>query len=269
MKSIKIRLITYISLLVIISLSALGLLGIYQAKNAIEAEAISGLQRLSLEASHSTDIAIQSHLDTIKSIASSNEIQSMDWIEQKKYLQQQTGHTDFLSFAVVNLKGDATFNDGKTANIADRAYFKSALSGETLISDMVISKLTSKPELVYATPIHKGSQIVGVLIARRDGFALSDITDQLGYGKSGYAYMINENGDVIAHKDRTRVEKMQNTILESETNKELKNVAILMKAILKTKNGFKKYSFNGKHLIASFTPVKNTPWILVITADES
>lgn len=269
MKSIKLRLVTHISILVILSLSILGSLSLLQAKNAIENEAIGGLERLNKESSHSMSTSVNSQLAFLKLFAASDEIQSMDWETQKAYLNAQVKGSDFISFAVVDLQGNATFNDNQSANIAERAYFKSALAGDTLVSDMVISKLTGKPELVFATPISVGSKIEGVLIARRDGYILSDITDQLGYGKTGYAYMINQDGAVVAHPDRARVDALQNTIEEAKTNPALSEVAQLMKSIIQKKTGFEKYTFNDKRLIASFTPVENTPWILVVTADES
>lgn len=269
MKSIKTKLILYISIILIVSLGTLGGIALYRAVDAIESEAIAGLVKLSEEAAHTTTVQVEKQLIVLEMIAGRSDMITMNWNEQQKILQNQVESTGFLSFAVVDLKGNAVFNDGAKANVSDRAYFIEALKGSTVVSDMLISRLTEQPELVYATPIMEGNKMVGVLIARRDGYVLSDITDTLGYGESGYAYMINNQGTVVAHPDRTRVEVLQNPINESETNEVLKPVAALLQTILNEKSGYNQYEFNSSKLIASYFPITGTDWTLVITANES
>jgi methyl-accepting chemotaxis protein len=269
MKSIKTKLVLYISILLILSLGTMGGITLYRAVGAIESEAIDGLVRLSEEAAHTTTVQVEKQMIALEMIAGRSDMETMDWNAQKKILQNQVERTGFLSFAVVDLKGNAVFNDGAEANVADRTYFKSALEGETVVSDMLISRLTEKPELVYATPIMNNGKVVGVLIARRDGYVLSNITDTLGYGASGYAYMVNREGTVVAHPDRTRVEALQNPINESESNEVLRPVAELFRTILNEKEGYNQYEFNDTKLVASYFPVEGTDWTLIITANES
>ncbi len=269
MKSIKTKLILYISILLILSLGTMGGLALYRAMMAIESEAIEGMVNLSEEAANTTTVQVEKQMIVLEMIAGRSDMENMNWNEQQKILENQVERTGFLSFAVVDPTGNAIFNDGAEANVVDRAYFIEALKGSTVVSDLLISRLTDQPELVYATPIKNGEKVVGVLIARRDGYVLSDITDTLGYGESGYAYMINKEGTVVAHPDRARVEVLQNPIVESESNTILKPVAELFKTILGEKNGFNQYEFNETKLIASYYPVGGTDWTLIITANES
>ena len=64
-----------------------------------------------------------------------------------------------------------------------------------------------------AAPIHNDGIVVGALIGRRDGNALSEITDDTGYGENGYGYIIDKKGTVIAHPDRERVLNQFNPII--------------------------------------------------------
>lgn len=48
-------------------------------------------------------------------------------------------------------------------NIADRDYFKTALLGTTVISDVVISKVTGRPVFIIAAPIRDEGIVVGVM----------------------------------------------------------------------------------------------------------
>lgn len=58
---------------------------------------------------------------------------------------------------------------------------------------------------MYAVPIKDNGAVLGVLLARRDGNALAEITSDMGYGETGYAYVINDKGIVVAHPNRDLV----------------------------------------------------------------
>lgn len=268
MKSIRMRLITYFSILIAIALVGMSAVALFQASEAIENEAISGMDRLAAEAALTTTTRIEKQMVAIEMIARRSDMETMDWNIQRTILNNQMKRTEFLSFAVVDLQGNAIFNDGAEANVADRAYFIEALKGTTNVSDVVISRLTGNPEIVYATPIFNGVKVAGVLIARRDGYVLSEITDSLGYGPSGYAYMINNAGVVVAHQDRERVKNQLNPIIQAETDPALEDVATLFKLILDEKAGINQYTYNNTKLVAAYQPVKGSHWTLVITANE-
>lgn len=269
MKSIKTKLILSISLLLILALGTLGGLSLYRSVMAIEQEAIIGLQRLTEEATHSTASEIEKQKIVLKMIASNDEIQSMEWNTQKRLLSGYIKETGYLSIGVVDKTGDVIFEDGTKTNVQDRNYFSRALNGETVVSDMLISRVTNKPELIYATPILKNGNVEGVIIARVNGYVLSDISDKLGYGESGYAYIINEEGTVVAHPDRSRVDDQQNPIIEADKTPSLKPVAELMQTIIRDRSGTNIYTFNKNNLIASYNPIEESNWILVITANEN
>lgn len=121
---------------------------------------------------------------------------------------------------------------------------------------------------MYATPIKQGEKIVGVLVGRRDGNTLSDLTDDIGYGENGRSYMVNDVGTMVAHFDREMVTRQYNIIEESKEDKSLENGAQLFKKILEEKHGISDYSFGGQKLYAGYAPIKDTNWILVLDASE-
>jgi methyl-accepting chemotaxis protein len=82
------------------------------------------------------------------------------------------------------------------SNGADRDYFRKAMRGETNI-DIIVSRVTNQPMLMFAAPIHQSSAtnapVIGVLVAQLDGVNyLSDImTGNLNVSMpSGYSYII-------------------------------------------------------------------------------
>lgn len=86
--------------------------------------------------------------------------------------------------AIVSLAGEAHYVIGEnTADLSERDYIKKSLSGSSTSSDVIISLVTNTAVLMYAVPIQEEGKVVGALIARRDGNALFEITDEMGFGK--------------------------------------------------------------------------------------
>ncbi|UTW70318.1 PDC sensor domain-containing protein [Anaerobacillus sp. HL2] len=54
-----------------------------------------------------------------------------------------------------------------------------AFNGETNVSDLIISRVTNEPVLMYATPIQRYGKTIGVLIGRIDN-TLSHLTNDMG-----------------------------------------------------------------------------------------
>lgn len=268
MRSIKTKLITYFSILILLSSVVIGALSINNANNAVVSEVENGLQTISHESARVTESRIQQQKKTLEIIASIQEIQSMDWNVQRPILKEHLKKTGFLDMGIVDLNGRAIYSDGSTAELGEIEYVKKALNGETNVSDVLISKVTNSLVLMYATPIERNGKIVGVLIGRRDGNSLSIVTEDIKYGEKGYAYVINDEGIVVGHKDRDKVLNQYNPIEEAKTDKNQQSVATLFETILAEKEGVSDYKFNGQNLYAGYSPIGGSNWILVITADS-
>lgn len=269
LRSIKLKLILFFIALILASSISLGYLTIQKSSEVVRSEAENSLILLAQDAAKLTESRIETQQKTVNMIALNNGINSMDWEIQRPILQEQLGKTNFLDLAIVDLKGNAKYSSGDTANLADRDYVQKALAGETNVSDLLLSSVTNEIVLMYAAPIVKDGSVVGALIGRRDGNALSIISDDTGYGNSGYGYIINKEGTIIAHPDREKVLNKFNPIIEQENDKSLLSLADLFKKVLNEKDGVSSYSYNNKDLYAGYAPIEKSEWIFVITADES
>ncbi len=269
MKSIKTKLIIYFSILILSATLCVGAVSVYISGKSLMKEAEKSLTELSADAAKLTNSRIETQKKTLEMIALRADIQSMDWQIQQPILQRQVEKTNFLDMAVVQLDGTANYSGGGTSQLGDREYIKKALNGEVNVSDVLISKITNKTVLMYAAPIEKDGKVVGVLIGRKDGNTLSEITDDVGYGKEGYGYIINNKGTVVGHPDREKVMNQFTPIEEAKKDKGLTSLATLFKKILTEKKGVHPYSFNGNNLYAGYAPIENSSWIFVITANKN
>jgi methyl-accepting chemotaxis protein len=268
MKSIKVKLVAYFSILILLSSFALGLISIQRASSSLKEEAESALSLIAYESARLTESRIETQIRTLGMIAGQIDIQSMDWVVQQPILVSQLENTNFLAMAVVQPDGTAYYSDGTTSQLGDRDYIKKAFSGEANVSDLLISKVTNGTVLMFAAPIESNGEVVGVLIGRGDGNALSEITNDTGYGENGYGYMINGSGTIVAHPDSEKVMNQYNPINEVKNDKSQKSVAMQFEKMIKEKTGVSTYFFEGNDLYAGYMPVDGTNWIMVINANK-
>ena len=89
----------------------------------------------------------------------------MDWEVQQPILQRHLANSDFLEFGIAGMDGIVHYSDGSTAGLWDRNYIQKALAGESNVSDLIVSRVTGDVVLMYAAPIVRDGETVGVLIA--------------------------------------------------------------------------------------------------------
>ena len=88
---------------------------------------------------------------------------------------------------------------------SDRLYYKNILEGRNLTWQTLIGKTSKKPALVLAVPIKEGDRLVGIMAA---AMTLDDISKNIAtwkMGKTGYAFLLDEKGFVVAHPERSYV----------------------------------------------------------------
>ena len=140
-------------------------------------------------------------------------------------------------------------------NIADRPYFKAAIKGSPVTSKVLLSKVTGEPIYVECIPIYHNDALVSVLALAVKMKAVTDLfIDPIKVGKSGYAFVMEKDGSVIAYPDKTKILKLNGHMFE------------FSKKILKEKTGLMVYDFKGAEKISVFKQEKELGWITVISA---
>ncbi|WP_313756728.1 methyl-accepting chemotaxis protein [Tissierella sp.] len=269
MKSIKVKLVVYFSILILLSSIIIGSISVIKAGNTISTEAENALIDMALNGAKIVESRIKTEKRILETIACSQEIQSMDWELQKDELVRQVKGTNFIELAISHLDGSTYSSDGTIIQLGDRPYLKNALSGKTSISDLLVTRGVNQLNLLYATPIKKDGEIVGALSTRADGNILSELIADIGFGETGYSYILNNAGTVVAHPNKELVFEQSNAINLVENDESLKGIAELTEKIIKEEFGVNSYSLNGKKLYAGYAPIEDTNWTFVITADEA
>lgn len=91
--------------------------------------------------------------------------------------------------------------------------FTEARQTERYISPVTIDSESSEPLVIIAVPIYSRlGDFEGLLAAELNLKFMWDLVDQLEVGETGYAYVVNEQGDLLAFADTARVLKGENLV---------------------------------------------------------
>lgn len=174
---------------------------------------------------------------------------------------------DYLGIFVTNKDGilyTGELADGreyKGSNISSRAYFQDAQrSQKAVVSDVVRSKSTGKLILVVCAPIiSDDGNFLGAFGMSMKASALTDLVQTKKIGETGYAFMINENGIIIAHPNEE--------LLLTLDLKTVEGMEELTKDMLTGNTGVEEYTFKDTDKIAGFSSVSGTQWSVAATQD--
>jgi methyl-accepting chemotaxis protein len=133
----------------------------------------------------------------------------------------QQDYTFYETIAVANAQGDviaassASVDDDARAeagigkNVAGADYFRQALQGTVFVSDVVKSAETGKPGFVVSAPVMQEDAVVGAIFGVVDlGFLADNFISPFTIGETGYVFVVDNRGLVIAHPDASRSRPM-------------------------------------------------------------
>lgn len=150
-------------------------------------------------------------------------------------------------------------------DLNDRTYTKNTLAlKKQQISETVLSKVSGKQVVVFTHPVIKEetNEIVGFIatsiFAENMTKYLKDT--KLNGTKSSYAYLVDENGNIIYHPT---VEKIGKPV----ENEQAKALVARLHSGEKLQPNIISYDYNGTKKIASYSVIPETNWLLILTAN--
>jgi methyl-accepting chemotaxis protein len=262
MKSIQAKLTITILAIFLVALSILGGLNYWKAR----------------------EIITQSITNDMEKIAVNSAADIGDWLDARKAEMTimteapfvQTGNREAIVPFLINVaKADKTYDGisyatmngdyvnslGVTGNVADREYFKKALTGEAAISDPLVSKSSGHLVTVAAVPVMVGGKVTGVLYGAVDMAGLTKKVLAIKAGNTGYACVIQGDGLTIIHPDK-KVAMKTNSLTDSNIHPVLKAT---IERMVKREKGLTRYEFMGADKMMAFAPVAGVNWSLVVT----
>ena len=216
--------------------------------------------------SHSVENAILIYKTKIESISKDNRIANFSSTsKQKENLAQLAKEYEFDSIIVCNAKGITS--DG--SDVSDREYFKRSINGETYVSSPIIRKTTGKMIMVLTAPIN-GDGSNGIVSARLSCDSFSKMIHDISLGKSGYGFIVDKSGTIVAHKDQENVNQQLNYIEAAKTNAAFSEAAKMVQNMTAGKTDIESIHQNGTQLTIGYAPIPNTDgWSIGVAAKTS
>lgn len=266
-RSIAVRISVYVGVLVLVISAGLGLFAYYRGSSAVTKQVEGALIMQAQEASEYLESRFEVQLTALEAIAARPEIMSMDWRVQQPILQAEFERLGlYLALGVVSPNGFAQYTDGSSAELGDRDHIIRALQGQSVVSDLLISRIDNSLVLMYVVPIRNNGRVVGALVGRRNGTALNDITDRLGFGDTGWSIIIDDEGTVFAHPTREYVMDQRNLFTDKGN---LAEAGEALRALGVGNTGVIRYNLDGLQRMIAYTPVASTGWMIGVGAMEA
>lgn len=262
----------YVGLLTLVVSVAFSFTAIRLGSSAVEESANETLILLADQGAELVEAEIMGNFRVMEAIARQRQLRTMDWETQKGVLENHFAtlkDEGYLAFGVVYPDGTTLYIDGSEANLGERDYVKKAFAGQTNVSDPVVSKVTNSVVLMYATPINdETGKIAAVLIARRPGDALTEITDSMGFGDNGFALIVGADGTFYAQPDKAEIMDQVNIYTDLAEKGKYMGLGQEMSALGQGNAGIIKYNMDGTTRMVGTYPMELTGWTFAVGALE-
>lgn len=255
--------------IIILGMSVSSIISYVKARNALKTSIFQGINQLT----HSTseimnswildrkrDVKNWSNQSVFKSAVTDPATDKSPRIAANQILESLTEeYACYEELCIVNAKGTVVSASnpriiGKN-NLSDRKYFIGAMAGEQTLSNVVKSTGTGKPVFAIASPIAGKNGIIGSFVGIADVTTFSkEYIIPIKVGESGYAYIFDQQGIIVAHPD-------ENVILKLNMNK-----FDFGREMIARGEGVMDYTYKGvqKHVV--FKKVKALNWTVGIGA---
>ncbi|HWP22803.1 MAG TPA: GAF domain-containing protein, partial [Candidatus Binatia bacterium] len=141
---------------------------------------------------------------------------------------------------------------------SDSEKFRAARGGASYVGPVYTSN-RAEPYVTLATPLKAApNKVIGVLAAEANLKFLWDVIGQSKFGLGGYAYIVDRDGNLIAHQDPSLVLKKVNL-------KHLPKVErLISNPTADTAPGQEGQGIGGDRVLSTFAPVGGLGWAVVV-----
>ncbi|MEI8189613.1 MAG: methyl-accepting chemotaxis protein [candidate division NC10 bacterium] len=160
---------------------------------------------------------------------------------------------------LINGRGDvvatSTVEGAQVESVADREYFTRSIAGETVVSRVLLSKMSNRPVFVVSTPVQIDGAPNGILLGSLDlRHFTRQFVESVKVGPSGYATLADRAGVICSHPDPEMILKKSLTDFPFGAD------------ILSRKNGTTTFTYNGQAVVAAFRTDPTSGWVVIVRA---
>lgn len=167
----------------------------------------------------------------------------------------------YETVAYAGLDGNSVNGEGLKVGVADRPYFQTAISGQSFVSDPLLSRASGRVVVAIAIPVKAGNKVIGVIFGSTKFDTLNNKVLSVKVGQTGYAYLIQGNGLKTIHPDKELAMK-DNSLTNPNSSPELRD---LNERMSKGETGIITINARGINSYTAYAPVPGMKWSLGIS----
>lgn len=265
-----------IMLLIIISTLSVTSVSFLKSKSIMTYLSIDRITNSVKDNAKIMDKIIDEKYTALEGIADLQEIKSMNWEIQYPTLVEKAEEYDFKHIFIMDINGMSYYAEDNTIRDQSKEEFFKMISGDKRsITEPYVVVDQGFSVITLCIPLKDDNgTLLGNLCGAIDLEDINEIIQNMSYGESGYAFILNKNGNYVAHKNMDLV--FNKVKINGETTEELpekyKDEKVFSTLISKIGDkdvdistfDYKKDTYS----VASYT-LKNAPWSLSLTVKES
>lgn len=166
---------------------------------------------------------------------------------------------------IVDLKGHIIADSNliiKVNSVSDRKYFRDALGGKLNIGDTIYSRIDGSPVIVFSAPVKDSKgRIIGVFCnSFYTEYFQKYFTSSIKLGKSGFAYIMDRNDDLVAYPDKSKIGSKIADV-------KIRGIIDKVKMSFEKNNDTEIYNYNNEINFMSFAVIPGLNWTLAVVQD--
>lgn len=272
--SIGIKVIFQITILVVVISCTLGVISYYSASKALKNSISTTLLNRAEDGAKLITSMVDQDVKALSVLATRPDIQSMNFEMQKPVLITEAERMEYLKLRILDKDGVIHATNGSIykPNMAiesnETIYLKNALVGKASISNPFQTEDGEKILSIAAPIKNNGSEVLGAIVADFSLSKLNVLVQRTKVGNEGYAFVIDNKGYKVAHKDMNLVLKDDNDLKKAKDDKSLEKLAEIENKMINKEYGYGTFSSDSGEMIISYAPIPNTDWSLALVIPD-
>ena len=256
-KSIRAKLVVVITLAILVSLSSVVLITSSLTSNDLKLKINQDNQALNNALKADITLFMNNNINVVKSIAETEAMKSVDEPKIMDIFQGTIkGNPDLLKIYYgvpeeARLVGYPIHDMPADYDCRERPWYIEAVEKDQLIiTDVYMAKATQKPVVTVAVPIKNAEGSLKAVLAIDIALdTISEFVKNYNYGKSGYSFVTDNSGVIIAHHNSELIEKQEKF-----------NKYDFVKKALSGASGYQNANFDGEKRLVIYSKMDLTGW---------
>ena len=281
-KSISTSLIFSISLTIVGFTLILGLITYQISRNSIINTSDEFLLNKAIDSAAIVDARIDQFglalepLGNLELLGSPN----ISWNEKVQLLRTEKSRLKLSGIGIADTKGNLILDDNVNVDVSDFEFFKESNGGKSYFAKPFYREESGKMDIGMSIPLWYNKRLVGSIIAFQNADSFYKIVEDISVGETGYAYILDENIDIVSHPTVTSGatmgtdgEQVHNPInfkgllgnLPVSSTESLNNIIAGMES---GQSGIGTYKDHNTTIHLGYAQVPSKGWTVVVNVDE-